>query len=105
MVNRSAPGSRPHRMHKPVAKSPTRILIVEDDSVYTHLGSMLSSAGYHCSRAASGLEALALLKSGEAFDLMLTHLVMPDMDGLSLTDRTIQNYPNMPVVMVTAVPN
>jgi CheY-like chemotaxis protein len=92
-------------MHKPIAKSDTRILVVEDESVYLSLASMLNPAGYHCARAASGLEALALLESDEEFDLMITHLVIPDLDGLSLTDRTTKDYPNMPVVMVTGVPN
>lgn len=36
---------------------------------------------------------------------MLTHLVMPDVDGLSLTDHATKKYPNMPVLVATAVPN
>ena len=64
---------------------------------------MLVSAGYECRLAAGGLEALAVLDSGEQFDLMLDDLMMPDLDGIGLLERSKDKYPDMPVVIVTAV--
>ncbi len=64
---------------------------------------MLGTAGYACKQAASGLEALAILTSGEEFELMLSDLMMADLDGIGLLERTKEKYPDMPVVMVTAV--
>ncbi len=64
---------------------------------------MLSSAGYRCRQAGSGMEALALLESGEEFELMLSDLMMADLDGIGLLERTKEQFPDMPVVMVTAV--
>jgi putative nucleotidyltransferase with HDIG domain len=81
-----------------------RILVVDDeDSIREIVSSMLSSANYQCRQAASGLEALALLDSGEEFELMLSDLMMAGLDGIGLLERTKERYPDMPVVMVTAV--
>src|ERR1700739_823942 len=81
-----------------------RILVVDDeDSIREIVSSMLGSANYQCRQAASGLEALALLDSGEEFELMLSDLMMAGMDGLGWLEKTKERYPDMPVVMVTAV--
>jgi putative nucleotidyltransferase with HDIG domain len=81
-----------------------RILVVDDeDSIREIVSSMLSTANYQCRQAASGLEALALLDSGEEFELMLSDLMMAGLDGIGLLERTKERYPDMPVVMVTAV--
>ena len=81
-----------------------RILVVDDeDSIREIVSSMLASANYQCRQAASGLEALALLDSGEEFELMLSDLMMAGLDGIGLLEKTKERYPDMPVVMVTAV--
>src|SRR2546426_2769760 len=81
-----------------------RILVVDDEEPIREIvSSMLISANYQCRQAASGLEALALLNSGEEFELMLSDLMMAELDGIGLLERTKEKYPDMPVVMVTAV--
>src|SRR5205809_5527665 len=81
-----------------------RILVVDDEEPIREIvSSMLISANYQCRQAASGLEALALLDSGEEFELMLSDLMMAELDGIGLLERTKETYPDMPVVMVTAV--
>src|SRR6266566_9218167 len=81
-----------------------RILVVDDEEPIREIvSSMLSFANYQCRQAASGLEALALLDSGEEFELMLSDLMMAELDGIGLLERTKERYPDMPVVMVTAV--
>ena len=83
---------------------PDRILVVDDEEPIREIvASMLGTAGYACKQAASGLEALAILTSGEEFELMLSDLMMADLDGIGLLERTKEKYPDMPVVMVTAV--
>lgn len=83
---------------------PDRILVVDDEEPIREIvSSMLGAAGYICKQAASGTEALALLTSGEEFELMLSDLMMADLDGIGLLERTKERYPDMPVVMVTAV--
>src|ERR1700726_2997344 len=83
---------------------PDRILVVDDEEpIREIIDSMLSAAGYACKQAGSGMEALAVLTSGEDFELMLSDLMMADLDGIGLLERTKEKYPDMPVVMVTAV--
>src|ERR1700741_2822281 len=83
---------------------PDRILVVDDeDPIREIVASMLGTAGYACKQAGSGMEALAVLTSGEDFDLMLSDLMMANLDGIGLLERTKERFPDMPVVMVTAV--
>jgi putative nucleotidyltransferase with HDIG domain len=84
--------------------SADRILIVDDeDSIREVVSSMLSSSGFACTQAQSGREALALLQSGEEFELMLSDMMMPVMDGEALLAATKERFPDIPVVMVTAM--
>jgi cyclic di-GMP phosphodiesterase len=81
-----------------------RILIVDDEEpIRDFVSAMLSSANFVCTQAASGNEALALLDSREEYELMLSDLMMPGMDGIALLEATKERFPDMPVVMVTAV--
>jgi cyclic di-GMP phosphodiesterase len=81
-----------------------RILVVDDEEAIREIvTSMLSASHYQCRQASSGLEALALLESGEEFELMLSDLMMAGLDGIGLLERTKEKFPDMPVVMVTAV--
>src|SRR5919108_2182710 len=81
-----------------------RILVVDDEEPIREIvASMLGTAGYACKQAGSGMEALAVLTSGEEFELMLSDLMMADLDGIGLLERTKEKYPDMPVVMVTAM--
>ena len=81
-----------------------RILVVDDEETIREIvSSMLGGAHFQTRQAASGIEALSILESGEEFDLVLSDLMMPDMDGIALLERVKERYPDMPVVMVTAV--
>jgi putative nucleotidyltransferase with HDIG domain len=81
-----------------------RILVVDDeDAIREIVCSMLSAANYKTQQASSGLKALDILAAGEEFELMLSDLMMADLDGIGLLEKTKETYPDMPVVMVTAV--
>jgi putative nucleotidyltransferase with HDIG domain len=83
---------------------PDRILVVDDEEPIREIvAAMLTAAGYSCKQAASGMEALAILTSGEVFELLLSDVMMAELDGIGLLERTKEKYPDMPVVMVTAV--
>lgn len=78
-----------------------RILVVkEEETIREIIASMLTRAGYDCQQAGDGLEALALLDSSKGFDLLLAGLTMPNLDGISLLERTKTKYPGLPVVIV-----
>ena len=81
-----------------------RILVVDDEeSIRVVMCAMLSTAGYRCTAAASGSEALDLLSSEAEFELMLSDLMMAEMQGDVLLELAKQKFPDMPVIMVTAV--
>src|SRR5947209_17180501 len=81
-----------------------RILIVDDEEPIRDLvAAMLASANYVCTPTESGKEALSLLNSGEQFELMLSDLMMPGMDGIALLEAAKERFADMPVIMVTAV--
>src|SRR6266850_2511121 len=84
--------------------SKQRVLVVDDEeSIREIVASMLAAAGYVTRQASSGMEALNILNSGEEFDLMLSDLMMRDLDGIGLLEQTKTGYPELPVIMVTAV--
>src|SRR5215813_7325571 len=81
-----------------------RILVVDDEEpIREIISSMLNTAGYKTRQASSGMEALAILNSSGEFELMLSDLMMAELDGIALLERSKEKYPDMPVIMVTAV--
>ena len=81
-----------------------RILVVDDEEAIREIVcSMLGNAGYETKQASSGVKALEILDSGAEFELMLSDLMMAEMDGIGLLERVRDAFPNMPVIMVTAV--
>src|ERR1700685_4124874 len=81
-----------------------RILVVDDEETIREIVcSMLGAAHFQTRQAANGLEALAILESGDEFDLVLSDLMMAEMDGIALLERAKELYPDMPIVMVTTV--
>ena len=80
-----------------------RILVVDDENhVRSMIGSTLERQGYDVQLAASGHEALEILERN-AFDLVLTDIVMQDGNGITLLDSIHAQQPQLPVVMVTAI--
>jgi len=79
-----------------------RILLVEDDDAFASaLGDGLTARGYRASRVASAAEAIAELSSGQAPDLVLLDLGLPDSDGLTLCAQIGRDWA-VPVIVVTA---
>ncbi|PYT10648.1 MAG: DNA-binding response regulator [Acidobacteria bacterium] len=78
------------------------ILVVDDEpNVRKVLGAMLEQAGYLTTRAATGDEALGLVRAQDP-DLVITDLKMPGMDGLDLLRRLKEGFPEIPVILLTA---
>ncbi len=78
------------------------VLIVDDDAELVKLlGVVLSRKGFATRGVRSGAEALAALGEG-AFDVMLTDVQMPGMDGIALCERAVSAHPDLPVVVLTA---
>lgn len=79
-----------------------RVLIVDDDAgVCDSLRELLQGERCMVETASSGVKAIALLDK-ESFDLVLSDVVMPDMDGYELYQAVKRKTPDMPVVLMTA---
>ncbi|MBP1739299.1 MAG: response regulator transcription factor [Deltaproteobacteria bacterium] len=81
-----------------------RILVVDDDEmVLMALDELLKPEGYEVQTVASGTEALQKLDEG-AYDLIMTDVIMPEMDGFELCKRIREKekYREIPVVFLTA---
>lgn len=79
------------------------ILIVEDDiHIRTLLAKFLENNHFHIIQAKNGKEALAVFEH-EMIDLMITDVLMPELNGHRLTHRVRQFNKTMPILMLTAL--
>ena len=80
-----------------------RILYVDDEEGVILSGrGILEKLGFEVTTMTSPLEALDLFGSGpDAFDLVLTDMSMPFMNGLELAERLKQVRPDIPIIMST----
>ena len=78
-----------------------KILLAEDDeSMRTYLARALERVGYSVTSVDRGSAALPLIES-ERFDLLLTDIVMPEMDGIELAQKAAELAPDMRVMFIT----
>ncbi len=81
--------------------SPYKVLVVDDDeSIRNLMVTLLAQKGYHCETATDGVEALDKISKTE-FDAVVTDIVMPGMDGISLTQELLKRNQSLPVMTVT----
>jgi CheY-like chemotaxis protein len=97
--------SHPCQRAKPDAHFPLsglRILVVDDDAgICQSLKDLLEAERCCVDTAASGVGAMESLHR-QRFDLVLSDVVMPDMDGYQLYQTVKQTTPELPVVLMTA---
>jgi CheY-like chemotaxis protein len=91
---------------KPAAEVGThsaRILLVEDEDLLRELAMrMVATSGYVVVGASNGREALRLLaQEGEKFDLVITDINMPLLDGEGLYHESVERYPDLPFVFMS----
>lgn len=86
-----------------ITVEPENILVVDDEEAIREVVStMLESRGYHCTSVSNGRAAQDLVRK-QTPDLVLSDMIMPEMDGIKLLDW-LRNYdPEIPVIMVTAI--
>jgi two-component system response regulator AtoC len=85
-----------------MTEHPQRVLLVDDDAaVRTVLAALLRQAGVESVEADSAARALERLAEG-SIDVLITDLRMPGMDGMALLGRSLEIWPDVPVIMLTA---
>ena len=78
------------------------ILLAEDDeSMLNFLVLALARAGHTVTAKTDGLEALKALEGEAGFDLLLTDIVMPGIDGIELAQRAAALRPSLKVMFIT----
>jgi putative nucleotidyltransferase with HDIG domain len=80
-----------------------KILVVDDEEAICEvISTLLEAQGYRCTVCSNGRLALNAFRKG-SFDLVLSDIVMPEMDGLKLLSELRLDDPDVPVIMVTAM--
>jgi CheY-like chemotaxis protein len=95
---------RPHfRTSGHLAAGPSlRVLVIDDEPIVREaLTDSLTDEGHTVVQAASGPEALARLAEGVTVDVVVTDLGMPDMTGWEVARAVRQQYPGLPVGLLT----
>ncbi|MBN2413885.1 sigma-54-dependent Fis family transcriptional regulator [candidate division KSB1 bacterium] len=78
------------------------VLIVDDDDITREsLMTVLNNQGFNCRQAANGQEALELIKTNE-FDVVITDLEMPKMNGIELLEKTAELKSRVSFIIITA---
>jgi CheY-like chemotaxis protein len=79
-----------------------KILVVEDDPFIRDMAvTELEDAGYQVMEAASGGQALRLLQTGIAVDVLLTDIRLPEANGWEVARAYRERFPELPVLYVT----
>lgn len=98
----SQPESTYEPLHADFHSDPLTILVVDDDPlVLTNTAAVLEDLSHRVHCAASGEEALSLLRSGLAVDVLVTDEAMPGMTGTQLASIAQQERPGVPVLLVS----
>lgn len=83
----------------PVAEIVGRVLVIDDDPfLLKAVGRVLAQHDVVC--VSSGLAALEVLRSGKQFDVILSDLTMPEMNGIELYEEMLRSYPDLVPRMV-----
>ena len=94
------------RKEQQVQHRPCSVLLVDDSPFFLNmLTPVLQAAGYVVTTAASARDALALLSEGQAFDVAITDIEMPDMDGFQFAEavRGDPRIGNLPIIALSSV--
>jgi DNA-binding NtrC family response regulator len=77
------------------------ILVIEDDdSVQNLFGQFLETQGFTVSHAINGTEGMLLIKQQKP-DLIITDIMMPEMDGLEVIRAVRESHPELPVIAIS----
>jgi two-component system, cell cycle response regulator CpdR len=85
-----------------IEKTMARILLAEDEeAMRLYLERALVRSGYTVTAVDRGTAAWELIEAGEQFDLLLTDIVMPEMDGIELAQKVGVHAPGTRVMFIT----
>ncbi|MBL8114130.1 MAG: response regulator [Acidobacteria bacterium] len=102
---RAGRGTRRRREESSVARGPRKVLVADDSTTTRELErSILVASGFEVETAVDGEDAWSKLQLGD-FDLLITDVEMPGMNGFELTEtvRRDPRFAGLPVVIITSL--
>jgi len=88
-------------MEPSLSKTKLNVLVVDDnDCIREVLTALLSHRGHRCESAANRREAIEKVAQGH-FDVVITDVNMPEMDGITLTRELALRFSDLPVMIMT----
>jgi PAS domain S-box-containing protein len=98
---KSTPGRKPVRLSDNTPPAFRRILLVDDEpELLKGLATLLEAAGHIVTTAADGETALAILAKQDV-DILLSDIVMPDMNGATLAEKVARRHPQVAIALMT----
>jgi two-component system chemotaxis sensor kinase CheA len=94
------------RKEQPTRVQPRSVLLIDDSPFFRNmLAPVLQAAGYDVTAVSSGIEALAMLKDGRSFDVAVTDIDMPEMDGFAFAEAVHADpqTAGLPVIALSSV--
>ena len=83
-----------------MSKESKRILIVDDvKEIVSGISSILELEGFETFKAENGVEALDLID--HSFDLVISDILMPEMDGIELCQAIKEKYPDIKIILIS----
>src|SRR5579864_4309088 len=90
------------RLRSPLVDREKVLVVDDEEAIREVVTTLLEAQGYHCVACGNGRIALDAFRN-DTFDLVLSDIVMPEMDGLKLLSELRMEDPDVPVIMVTAM--
>ncbi|MEM1157974.1 MAG: response regulator [Verrucomicrobiota bacterium] len=80
-----------------------RIMIIDDsDATRASIECVLIALGHHVVSVENGVEAVKQLQQQDPFDLLITDIFMPEMDGIEVIEKSKQQFPDMKIIAISA---
>jgi CheY-like chemotaxis protein len=85
----------------PAARGEHILLVEDQDVIRDAITEVLGKLGYVVTQASDGLEGVSIAMTGEPFDLIITDVGLPGINGRSLADTVRNRHPDVPVLLMT----
>ncbi len=87
-----------------MSQAETVLIVDDEESIREIISSLLEFQGYRCYTAPTAVAALSMISENpERYRLVLSDIVMPEMNGLVFLGQVLERYPDLPVVMLSAM--
>lgn len=94
-----------HKLNNKIGGTETILLVDDEKQINELIKEMLSKYGYNVYVAYNGIEALKVANNISQLDLLITDVIMPEMDGHTLGLKLLQKIPNLKILYMSGYTN